>query len=309
MLAVPGSIPTDPNWAFEFKWDGVRAVVYIDGDVHAFSRNDRDVTISYPEVGDLAAALGGVPAVLDGELVAFDTTGRPDFGTLQRRMHVVDRAAVRTLVTEVPVVFVVFDLLRLDGQSLLKQPYDQRRELLESLDLDAGACRTAPVFYESGADVLAVSRAQGMEGVVAKRRDSVYEAGRRSTAWRKVKHVRTQEVVIGGWKDGQGGRSGRIGSLMMGIPDADGLRYIGQVGTGFTEAMLADLAGRLSALARPTSPFAGRVPVEVGRAGHWAEPVLVGEVAFNEWTDDGILRHPAWRGLRPDKHPGDVRLE
>ncbi len=309
MLAVPGVLPSDPGWAFELKWDGVRAVVYLDGDVRAFSRNDRDVTVSYPEVHELAPSLGGVPAVLDGEIVAFDASGRPDFGTLQRRMHVVDRTAVRALVDEVPVVFVVFDLLRLDGLSLLKQPYDQRRELLESLDLDAGACRTAPVFYESGADVLAVSKAQGMEGVVAKRRDSVYEAGRRSQSWRKVKHVRTQEVVIGGWKEGQGGRSGRIGSLMMGIPEAGGLRYVGQVGTGFTEAMLTDLARRLAAVRRPTSPFVNRVPNEVVRSGHWAEPVLVGEVAYGEWTDERILRHPAWRGLRPDKAPSDVRLE
>ncbi len=247
--------------------------------------------------------------MLDGELVAFDHHGRPSFGTLQQRMHVADAAAARRLSATVPVVYVIFDLLHLDGRSLLGETYDARRELLDTLELDGASWQVSPVFSGPGADVLAASRTQGLEGVVAKRHTSRYEPGKRSPAWRKIKHVRTQEVVVGGWRPGNGRRAGRIGSLMLGIPDDGGLRYVGQVGTGFTEALLTDLGARLARLARKSSPFADQLPSAVRRDAHWVTPKLVGEVAFTEWTSDGLLRHPSWRGLRPDKSPSEVRPE
>jgi bifunctional non-homologous end joining protein LigD len=231
----------------------------------------------------------------------------PSFSRLQQRMHIGDPATARGLASRVPVVFVVFDLLRLNGQSLVREPYDHRRELLERLELQGETCLTAPVFYEGAADIWRASLDQGMEGVIAKRRDSLYEAGRRSQSWRKIKHVKDQEVVIGGWRPGNGKRAGVIGSLMMGIPTADGLRYAGQVGTGFSDATLRDLGERLARLERATSPFTVRLPTAVVRDAHWVEPELVGEVNFTEWTGDGVLRHPAWRGLRSDKSPEDIR--
>lgn len=319
MLAVPGALPAGPDWSFELKWDGIRAVCYTAPEISAgagislFSRNDRDITAGYPEVGPIAAQLPGGGAVLDGELVTFDATGRPSFGALQQRMHVTDPVAVHALAGRVPVVYLIFDLLRLSGHSLLDQPYRDRRELLEQLELTGDGWNTPPAF-DDGADLLAASRARGLEGVIAKRRDSRYEPGRRSAAWRKIKHVRTQEVVLGGWRPGEGRRAGRIGSVMMGLPDADRLRYVGQVGTGFSDAMLDELGRTFAPLSAASSPFghsaAGHgVPAVVARAAHWLQPRLVAEVAFAEWTADGILRQPSWRGLRPDKSPEDVVVE
>jgi bifunctional non-homologous end joining protein LigD len=315
MLAVAGTLPDaahEPQWAFEMKWDGVRAVVYAEGgaEVTARSRNDRDVTVSYPEVASVRDSLGAIDAVLDGELVAFDpTTGRPSFATLQNRMHIGDRASAARLAARIPITYVVFDVLRLQGESLLRLPYRDRRELLEQLEIRHGSAQTVPVFYgeqTSGADIWRASTEQGMEGVVCKRLDSPYEAGRRSPYWRKVKHFLDQEVVIGGWRPGAGRRGGRIGSLMMGLPEPGGLRYIGQVGTGFTDSQL-DALGRLFArVERASTPFLGSLPNAVTADAHWLEPTIVGEVAFGEWTGDGILRHPSWRGLRPDKSPADI---
>jgi bifunctional non-homologous end joining protein LigD len=300
MLAVPGALPTGPDWSFELKWDGVRAVCYAGPEISLLSRNDRDITAGYPEVGPIAAQLPAGGAVLDGELVAFDAAGRPSFGALQQRMHVTDPGAVRALAGRVPVVYLIFDLLRLSGHSLLERPYRDRRELLDQLELTGDGWNTPPAF-DDGADLLAASRARGLEGVVAKRRDSRYEPGRRSAAWRKIKHVRTQEVVLGGWRPGEGRRAGRIGSVLMGLPDGDRLRYVGQVGTGFSDAMLDELGRTFATLSATSSPFH-----HCARAAHWLQPRLVAEVAFAEWTADGLLRQPSWRGLRPDKSPDHV---
>jgi bifunctional non-homologous end joining protein LigD len=313
MLAVAGVLPTGSaaeRYAYEMKWDGVRAVVYVrDGRARVLTRNDRDVTGSYPELTAMAAALPRLAMVLDGEVVAPDRHGRPDFGLLQQRMHVTSPAAVRTLVQQVPVSYLAFDLLHLDGHDLLAQPYDDRRSLLEGLDLHGPRWDVPPAFAGDGEGALATSRAQGLEGVVAKRRDSRYEAGRRSAAWLKVKHVRTQEVVLGGWRPGAGRREGTIGSLLVGIPGESGLAYAGHVGTGFTDAMLDHLQGLLKPLARKASPFADPLPRPDARDAVWLAPRLVGEVAFAEWTRDGRLRHPSWRGLRPDKSPDEVVRE
>jgi len=314
MLAVAGDLPPDDDrrWAYEMKWDGVRAVTYVEGGtVRVLGRSGADMTVTYPEVRGLGRALASVPAVLDGELVAPDASGRPSFSRLQQRIHVTKEQQVRRLMTDVPVVYLVFDVLHLDGRSITALPYADRRELLDGLELRDEHWDVPPFFPGSGADVLRASGEQGLEGIVAKRLDSPYQPGRRSELWRKVKNLRTQEVVVGGWKPGKGRREGGIGSLLLGILDERaGLVYAGNVGTGFTDAALDDLAATLRPLARATSPFGGAgVPRPEARDARWVEPVLVGEVAFGEWTPDGRLRHPSWRGLRPDKRAAEVRRE
>jgi bifunctional non-homologous end joining protein LigD len=313
MLASPGTladVPQGDEWAHEMKWDGVRAIVYVDGGrARVLTRNDRDVTGTYPELSDLAASLGSHQAVLDGEIVAFDESGRPDFGELQQRMHVTSNPQVRALVTSVPVSYLVFDLLHLDGRGLLRAGYGERRELLEGLGIEGARWAVPPAFIGDGTAALAASRAQGLEGIVAKRRSSQYESGRRSRAWVKVKNVKTQEVVVGGWRPGKGHRDGGIGSLLIGIPGPEGLEYVGHVGTGFSEALLADLQRTLRPTVRATSPFSRALPSMDGRDAVWVTPRLVGEVMFTEWTKDGRLRHPSWRGLRDDKTPDDVTHE
>lgn len=302
--------PDDGRWAYEMKWDGVRAVVHVDGGrARVMSRNDNDMTAAYPELREMAESLGALQVVLDGEVVALDKHGRPSFSALQPRMHVTDAAQVRRLQKSTPVTFLAFDVLHLDGRSTLELPYEDRRRLLESLELEGPSWRTPPTWYADGSSVLEAAAEQGLEGIVAKRRDSTYRPGRRSDTWVKVKHLRTQEVVIGGWKPGSGRRGGVLGSLLLGIPGEEGLDYVGKVGTGFTDEALAELTRRLVTLERADSPFAGRIPSVDARDAHWVEPRIVGEVRFGEWTQDGRLRHPAWRGIRPDKTPSDVVRE
>ena len=320
--AMPQSIPPmmavlrdvlpadDGRWAYEMKWDGVRAIVHVgDGRLRIVSRNGNDMTAAYPELADLAAALAPLDVVLDGEIVALDRSGRPSFSALQPRMHVTDAAQIRRLSASTPVTFLAFDILHLDGRSTIDLSYVDRRRLLESLHLDGPAWRTPPAWYADGGSVLAAAADQGLEGIVAKQQDSRYLPGRRTDTWVKVKHLRTQEVVIGGWKPGTGRRGGVLGSLLLGIPVRDGLEYVGKVGTGFTDEALRELTSRLRSRSRPESPFVGAVPAADAREAHWVEPTIVGEVRFGEWTRDGRLRHPAWRGLRPDKQASDVVRE
>lgn len=308
MLATTGSLPArQDEWVFEIKWDGVRALCYIDGGVlHMESRNLLDITPRYPELHGLAAALQGRDAVLDGEVVAFDAEGRPSFGTLQQRMHVADERAVHRLVHDVPVVLMVFDVLWLDGRSLMDEPWTARRQALESLGLDDAAWRVSTAWPGQGEELLAASREKGLEGIMAKKMNSPYEAGRRSRGWIKIKNVARQEVVVGGWLEGSGNRTGRLGALIVGYYDGGALRLAGKVGTGFADRDLADMGARLAGLARDTSPFADKVP---WRAAHFVEPELVGEVEFTEWTRAGTLRHPSWKGLRMDKSPQEVVRE
>jgi bifunctional non-homologous end joining protein LigD len=316
MLATLGTLPPesqDAAWAYEMKWDGVRALARIDGtvkgrQVRLLSRNDIDMAVSYPELATLGAALRERRVLLDGEIVCLDAQGRPSFRRLQKRMHVGDPGAAAALAASDPVVLLVFDLLHLDGRSLLGSPYTERREQLESLGLAATAWQTPPAFAGSGAEAVRVSKDQQLEGIVAKRITSRYTPGRRSPDWVKVKNLRTQEVVIGGWTPGNGRRAGMIGALLLGIPDGDQLAYLGKVGTGFTDGMLRDLAADLEPLHRDTSPFRD-VPRADARNVSWVLPRLVGEVAFSEWTGDGRLRHPAWRGARPDKTAAEVVRE
>jgi bifunctional non-homologous end joining protein LigD len=312
MLATLGDLPTsteDGRFGYESKWDGVRAVVYVEnGRVRVMTRNDLDVTRTYPELAGLGESLGGLPVVLDGEIVAFDPDrGGVSFAALQARMHVQNTAQIRRLVEQVPVTYRMFDLLYLDGHRTTELSYRERRELLDGLGLRGPHWDTPPYVAGGGADALAASKRDGLEGIVAKRLDSAYEPGRRSRAWIKVKNVATQEIVIGGWTPGKGRRAGTVGSLLMGIPNSEGgLEFVGGVGTGFTQPMLDDLYGRLRGLERKTSPFAQELPARDRKDARWVSPRLVGEVTFGQWTRDGRLRHPAWRGLRSDKSAAEV---
>ncbi|MDX8054984.1 non-homologous end-joining DNA ligase [Lentzea sp. BCCO 10_0798] len=309
MLAVPGPLPHDDDdqWAYEFKWDGVRAVLRVEGGrVQAWSRLGNDITVAYPELQGVGEQLGSTEALLDGEIVAL-RNGRPSFSALQNRMHVTKSEAARRAAKQYPATLLLFDLLHLNGSSTVQLPFRQRRELLRGLELRGPNWMTPPSYDEDGASVLAASREQGLEGVVAKRLDSPYQPGMRSPVWRKITDLLAQEVVIGGWRMGEGKRAGVIGALLLGIPRDGGLAFAGSVGTGFNDAELAVLTPRLKALARRSSPFVTEMPRERSKGAKWVEPELVAEVVFRQWTPDGRMRFPAWRGLRPDKTPEEVR--
>ena len=298
------------------KWDGVRALAYLQpGRIRLESRNHRDITDTYPEVRGVLADLGMREVVLDGEIVAFGEDGRPSFGRLQKRMNLTAPGAIRRLRESTPVVYAIFDLLFLDGHLLADRPYHERRATLDALGL-AGPAWRVPAAHRGAdaAQLLAATEAQGIEGIVLKRLDSRYEPGRRTGAWAKIKHTQRQELVIGGWLPGEGRRSQRIGALLMGSHEsarpsdtAAALRYAGRVGTGFTEQTLDDLAARLKPLRSDASPF--DPPPKLPRNAQFVRPELVAEIEFREWTGDGLMRAPSYKGLREDKPAAVVTRE
>lgn len=313
MLATLASRPPQgPGWGWELKWDGIRALgLARDGGLRLWTRNGNEVTARYPELQALAGALDGHEALLDGEIVTFDERSRPSFERLQRRMHVQDAREIQRLALEVPVVYIAFDLLWLDGHLTTALSYADRRRLLNGLLRDGATWRVPQHEVGDGHATIAISKQFSLEGVVAKRLDSIYEPGRRSSAWLKLKNQVRQEFVIGGWAPGKGARSTTFGALLVGYYDGSGaLRYAGRVGTGFTEATLDQIQQALAAIERDTSPFAD--PLESRAAEHevhFVEPELVAEVRFTEWTSVGRIRHPAFLGLRTDKAPTDVTRE
>ncbi|HET9127980.1 MAG TPA: non-homologous end-joining DNA ligase, partial [Propionibacteriaceae bacterium] len=287
------------DWHYEVKWDGYRGVAAVAGGELALrSRKDLDLAGSYPELRELVDLLDGHAAVLDGEIVALGADGRSHFELLQN--HGKGGASAH---------YMAFDLLWLDGESLMGRPYLERRRALEGLFPRDGRHVHVPPTFGADRDVaLTTSRELELEGVIAKRPDSPYAPGRRSRSWLKIKNVRHAEVVVVGWKPGQGGRGGSLGSVLLAVNGDDGLSYAGHAGSGFTEASAREALRRLEALERPDPPLAG-VPREHARAARWVQPVLVGEVQYGEWTSSGILRHPVWRGWRPDKDPSEVTRE
>jgi bifunctional non-homologous end joining protein LigD len=299
MLTTLGSVEklTGAQYGFEGKFDGYRLLVAIEnGELRLQSRSGRDLTADYPQLQSLAVDLAGHDVILDGELVALDADGAPNFGELQNRVR-----ATR-------IEFWAFDILRLDGRSLLKAKYRDRRKVLETL-AEGTDLIVPPLIDGDGSDAIEFSRKKKWEGVVAKKWDSTYQPGRRSAAWIKQKLWKTQEAVIGGWREGNGGRSSGIGALLLGVPDDGGLRFIGRVGTGFSEKELARLKTILAPLHTDESPFDTPLPRLDAKGVTYVRPELVGEVRYGEWTSDGRLRHPSWRGLRPDKAPSEVEVE
>ena len=299
MLATPAparaALPRGPAWVFEVKWDGVRALA----DVHAGavvlrSRNERDITPAYPELGGLAA-LGDV--LLDGEVVLMDG-GRPSFAALAERMHVRDTRRAPARGAARPVTYLVFDVLRHDGRDLTALPLVERRAVLDDLVLPAHV--QASPWYDDGEDLWRVTAAHGLEGVVAKRRDAPYRPGRRSPDWVKAAHRRTRTALVGGWRPESTG-TGRLGAVLLGAPDADGaLRYLCRAGSGLGGPAARAVRTLLAPLERTTSPFADEVPAVDARGTVWCDPVVVVDVLYLARTPTGRLRQPVVRGVRTD---------
>ncbi|MGH3718272.1 MAG: non-homologous end-joining DNA ligase [Pseudonocardiaceae bacterium] len=302
MLPVAGPLPGGPGWAFEFSWGGYRCLADAQaGRMCLFSGMHRSITAAYPE---LEAFVGRRRMLLDGKIVALDSCGRPSLARLQRRVNTPRPTSV--VQHQAPVTYYVFDLLSLDGQSTVELPYQRRRELLAELELAGGPVVAPPCFLDTdGQAVLDTAAEHGLPGVIAKRVDSTYQPGR-SRSWVQTTLRHTQEVIIGGWVPERRSASA-IGALLVGVPTEEGLRYVGQVGTGFSEATRQELGDRLAELAAPASPFADEVAPKSGRVVHWVAPRLLGEVSYRQWTAHGRLGHPTWRGLRPAKHVAAVR--
>ena len=311
MMATSGTVADlqGSDWQFELKWDGVRALIVADEQkVRVFSRNGNDVTSTYPELAD-RSCWPAQSFVADGEIIAVGPSGRPDFGLLQGRMKLTRPADVKKARASIPVRLMLFDLLYDDGEDLRRQSLRKRRQRLEEFFAPSGCpVGLSPVLDERIDHILESAQELGLEGAMAKRTDSRYANGQRTRTWIKIKLEKTQEVVVGGWRPGKGGRQGSVGSLLVGIPDAGSLRYVGRVGSGFSTRELTELRQKVDALARKTSPF-DDVPREDAADAKWVTPRLVGEVTFGEWTGAGKLRHPVWRGWRLDKDPEDVVAE
>jgi bifunctional non-homologous end joining protein LigD len=302
MLATPGDLPDGPEWLFEVKWDGMRLLAEVTGGaLRLFSRTERDVTANFPELGGLTRLAPDV--LLDGEVVALER-GIPSFAALAERMH--SPVDPRTAAAR-PVTYLIFDVLRLYGVSLVDRPLDERRATLERMELATVDNASLSPSYVDGRALLEVTRQRGMEGVVAKRRDSPYRPGRRSPQWVKTAHQHTQVCLVGGWRP-ERSTAGRIGALLLGLPDGGGLRYVGKVGAGLAGATAQRvLHERLVDRDRP--PFGERVPRPDGVGARWCEPLTVVEVAHLGWTDGGRLRQPVYRGIRDDVSPDQVGQE
>lgn len=309
MKATAGELPAGDGWVYEVKWDGMRAVVGVeDGVVRLQSANGKDATVSFPELDGLGASLGVGSVVLDGEIVTFDEKGRPSFGRLQQRMHVGDRRAAAARAETVPCMLALFDLLALEGRSLIGLPWAERRRLLEDL-VEPGPHWQVPAVHQDGQALFAAATANDLEGIIAKRVDSTYRPGGRTREWVKVKVRRRQEFVVGGWAPGKGNRGGRIGGLLVGYHDEPGsppLRYAGRVGSGIGQAELALLEGLFADRTVADCPFDPPPPRAHAVDAVWLRPELVVEVQYAEWTTDGRLRHPTYAGRRIDKDADQV---
>ncbi|WP_330455869.1 ATP-dependent DNA ligase [Streptomyces sp. NBC_00820] len=305
MLATAGSLPPaaqDARWAYETKQDGQRVMVYLPGDGRVLlrARSGEDITGAYPELAALGGALGGTPAVLDGEVLALDGQGRADFQLLQSRMGLAHSPALAARrAAQVPVHLVLFDVPYLT-EPLLRVPYARRRTRLEELGLAGAYWSTPAAVVGHGAEALRATREHGLEGLVCKRLDSVYEPGVRSRSWIKIRNMRSEDVIVGGWLPGKGRLAGLPGAVLVGQRGGGLLRYAGRVGTGWSEAERAELAALLRAAASDRCPFD---PVPRIPDAHWVLPRLVGEVGYSTRTRAGLLRQPSWLRLRPDLTP------
>ena len=310
MKAVLGELPRDPGWTFEIKWDGMRAIAALDpsGTTRMWSGNQIEIAHRFPELDAIGDALGGKRAVIDGELVAFAANARPSFERMQSRMHI-DRAAdARRRAAEVAVTYVVFDLLLLDDNELTSLPLAARRGALDQL-FEPGPHWQLSAQHDDGVALNAAVHEMELEGLMAKQLDSTYLPGKRTTSWRKVKRRVQRSFVIGGWAEGERGRKGRIGGLLIGGYRDGALAYAGRVGSGLRDSEIRELDAAFAELRRDTSPFAaGAVPNIEARDAHWVEPRIVIDVAFAEWTNEGRIRHPSYQKRVPGVDPHSVTL-
>ena len=300
----------DEEWFFEPKWDGVRAAAVCADVTRLVSRNGRDITVAYPELHDIHRHIDTLPAVLDGEIVVFESSV-PSFEKLQSRIHVRGRTEIQRLMKAIPVAYIVFDVLYLDGHDVTMRPYVERRRLLEEHLSTTPSLQLSPAVRGTGIALFDAAKAQGLEGIVAKRLDSVYETGRRSKAWLKVKTTFDADVVVAGWSEGGGGTNGQLGSIATAVYEGDVLRYTGSVGTGFTDKTRRSVRGKLERLATDECPFPPQMlkgKPELRRA-HWVRPELVAMIEFRQLTSAGKLRAPAFKGLRDDKGPQQCTYE
>jgi bifunctional non-homologous end joining protein LigD len=306
MLATPGPQPDGAEWVHEVKWDGMRVLAdATETGLQLFSRSGRDVTRSFPELGSANHAFHD--ALVDGEIIALDN-GAPSFAALAERMHIVDTRRARQLAEQIPVTVMCFDLLRLYGVALLGRPLEERRASLDKLELPDERWRQSP-RYDDGPALLAATIDQGLEGVVAKRRTSTYQPGRRSSDWVKTAHRMHQSCVIGGWRPEEGSPS-QIGALLIGVPDDAGrLAFAGRVGSGIGRIASQNLTRELSTAHRAQSPFSTGIPALDAAGARWCEPRVVVEVRHIGWTQAGRLRQPVFRGVRSDLHADEVRRE
>jgi bifunctional non-homologous end joining protein LigD len=295
-------VPTGAQWLHEVKWDGVRVLVDVrDGVVRMTSRNDNDVTPAWPELS--VPPLGMRDLLVDGEVIALNDRGVPDFRVLQNRMHVRNAREVARLVKSVPATLMVFDLLRLDGEDLTDRPLEERRALLEELPL-AESRWQVPAAYDDGDMLFDATLQQGLEGVVSKRRTSRYRFDRRSEDWRKLAHRHRGSFVVGGWRP-QVGTPDRLAALLVGEPTPDGLLYRGRVGSGIAGATSTRLAGLLAPLATDASPFADEVPRVDAAGTFWVEPRVVVDIDTHGLGYER-LRQPSFQGVRDDLAPEDL---
>jgi bifunctional non-homologous end joining protein LigD len=310
MLATPGYEPFDrAGWWFEPKFDGVRTLLYLEGeDVRLISRTGRDQTATYPELSRLYRRISAVNAVLDGEIVATDEEGKTSFELLQQRMNLIGRSEIERIRRKIPVELVVFDILWLDGEDLTKVPLTERRERLQGVVLEDNGIRLVYWAPDEGVRFYKAAKELGLEGVIAKRAAGRYQPGKRSEDWRKIKILKIQDCVILGWTPGQRGRSEAFGALLVGAYVDRKLRWIGQVGTGFTDHMLHDLMGRLKDLEADRPPIDDPELRKV-KGARWVRPELVCAVEYLQMTGTGKLRAPSFKGLRTDKLPEDCILE
>jgi bifunctional non-homologous end joining protein LigD len=307
MLATAGQLPVGPGWAFELKWDGVRAIAALrpDRGTRLFARKGNEITIAYPELAGLAAALEGRSAVLDGEITVLDEKGRPSFKALAERMHVRDAGRAARLSRSLPVTYLIFDILELDGVELCARPYTERRAVLDTLGL-AGDRWLAPPYFDDGKATMGAAEEYNLEGVVAKRRSALYRPGTRSPDWVKVKREHTAEFVVGAYRPG----ARALGALLVGVPGpGGGLEFRGRVGGGISAASERELLRTLSPLQVADSPFVDEIPREDSRGAVWVRPEVVVELKFAERTVDRRLRFPRFLRLRPDKAPDEVTDE
>ncbi len=312
MLATRSTtVPTGPGWVHEVKWDGMRVLVTVAGGrVRLTSRNENDVTVSFPEVAGLGAPAGsgglGHEAVLDGEVVAL-SDGIPTFGALADRMHVTNARRAQELSRTNPVTLVVFDVLVLDGRDLTSRPLSERRAILTGLPLDGPHWRLSPQ-YDDGPALLGATAAQGLEGMVSKRLSSTYQPGRRSPDWLKFPNRPSGSYVVGGWRHEVDSPT-RLGAVLVGTPSGAGLTYQGRVGSGIAGKAGPRLKALLDPLRVDTSPFGDDVPAVDAKGTVWVRPEVVVDVASLGFTPQGRLRQPAYLGVRTDLTVSDLASE